>query len=772
MASRLQRRAPAPVAPPRAERDAVVVLESARCEDPSTLVVRGWAYVEGAEALAVVSVVAVGPRGEVVADGHVNRVNDAAADLYPGDKRASHADAVFEATLDLTAVRDGRLVVEAVSRDGGALVRRPFATRPPSSPSRHLRASGAMDGANVKLAWSDEDGLVLTRTAVAAVLSRCQPVGDALLVEVKTGDGAELALLGEGAEAKPRPVGMVTEGIARATLTADDNPSPRRMLVAVRADGSAARVVLPAGWSSAEATAADGLRLVPRPSGAAELRRGPVLSVTAVEITATSITISGLAAGLPAGAILELRGSRTRVMVDLDASCGDVVVVIPTTVRDWYGERVPLPSGRYRVWVASDGVEAPVELSSNLVDPGGGWVGSDEVRLRLLRGRGDRMVVESSPPLADDERSDRAQAILEHRYATSSPSPRRVAYFECYYGTSATDSARAIHEELRRRGSDLELVWGVEDRSVVVPEGGRAVVRGSREWWEVLAHARFLTFNAGLPYGLRRREGQTVVQTWHGTPFKRLGSDRPGFDDPSTAMVRSVARWDALLAGNPHSAEVFGRVWGYHGPIHQLGYPRNDALARAGATDVAGARRTLGIDDDRLVVLYVPTWRDGNRVMDQLLDTEALVSGVGREVTVLVRGHMNISGWSTRIGGHDVLDVTGYPEINDLFLAADVAVTDYSSIMFDYSVTGKPLVFFVPDLDDYRDRRRGTYLDLEESGPGPAVRTTEQVIDVLRDLDSTRVRFAERYAAWVATFNPLDDGRAAARVVDALYEAR
>ncbi|KAA1418058.1 hypothetical protein FE697_000140 [Mumia zhuanghuii] len=763
-------------APPRAETEAVVVLASARCQDRGSLVLRGWAYVDGAEALAVVSVVAVGGVGQVVADGAASRVHDDSADLYPGDKRVSHADAAFEAEVDLTTWRGaGRVVIEVVSCDGGQLVRRPFTIRPPGSAARHLRASGAQDGFNVKLGWSDVEGLELTKVGVKATLSQVEAVGETLHVEVRTGPGADLALIGDGTGARPRRVTTVVGRVGSASLTAADASSARQTLVTVGADGSIARVVVPAGWSSGDAVADGGLRLVPRPSGAVELRRGPVLAVSALEATASSIMVTGRAEGLPDGAVLEVRGSRARVEVELDLVRGETTVVIPTTVSIWQGRRVPLPSGRYQVWVVSEDGEAPVELDDGLVDSLGTWEDSEAVRVRVLRGQGGRMMLEAAPPLAVDERGARAQALLEHAYATSPPAPRRMAYFECYYGTSATDSARAIHEELRRRGSDLELVWGVADRSVTVPEGGRAVLRDSREWWEVLSRARFLTFNAGLPYGLRRRPGQTVVQTWHGTPFKRLGSDRPTFgpdEEAGPATVWSVARWDALLAGNPHSADVFGRVWGYDGPVLQLGYPRNDALARAGAADVERARHALGIEDDRLVVLYVPTWRDGNRVMDQFLDTDAVVRGVGRDVTVLVRGHMNISGWATRIGGRDVLDVTGYPEINDLFLAADVAVTDYSSIMFDFSVTGKPLVFLVPDLADYRDRRRGTYLDLEESGPGPVVRTTEQVVEVLRDLDATREGFADRYDAWVATYNPLDDGRAAARVVDALYDDR
>jgi CDP-glycerol glycerophosphotransferase (TagB/SpsB family) len=132
---------------------------------------------------------------------------------------------------------------------------------------------------------------------------------------------------------------------------------------------------------------------------------------------------------------------------------------------------------------------------------------------------------------------------------------------------------------------------------------------------------------------------------------------------------------------------------------------------------------------------------------------------------------MNISRWRHRPQGQSVVEVTTYPEINDLFAVADVAITDYSSIMFDYSVTGKPMLFFVPDLDDYRERRRGVYFDLGESAPGPLLATTEEVAEALRGLDPAAYARAhgEKYAAWRARFNPHDDGEAAARVVDEIY---
>jgi len=110
------------------------------------------------------------------------------------------------------------------------------------------------------------------------------------------------------------------------------------------------------------------------------------------------------------------------------------------------------------------------------------------------------------------------------------------------------------------------------------------------------------------------------------------------------------------------------------------------------------------------------------------------------------------------------VDVSDYPDIADLYLAADVLVTDYSSAMFDFACTGRPMVFFTPDLERYRDEVRGFYFDFEAEAPGPILRATDEVVEVLKHGDFTA--YKARYEEFAAKFCPWDDGRASARVVD------
>jgi len=349
--------------------------------------------------------------------------------------------------------------------------------------------------------------------------------------------------------------------------------------------------------------------------------------------------------------------------------------------------------------------------------------------------------------------------------------------FETFAGRGTGDNPGAICAEFHARQLGLDLVYSVVDRSNVVPEGARAVVRWSPEWFELLGRARYLVVNASLPYFFRKREGQLYYQTWHGSPLKRIAHDRPHLDFFNWHHRRQllVAKdgWDFLLSQSEFCTTALRSAFRYDGPVMEVGYPRNDILLSDGRDAVRRrTRKHFGFDEHTRVVLYAPTWRDNFRVGAVFskvlyLDPTDVVSRL-EDTVVLVRGHYNsIGAPEERKGSQRVLDVTRYPDIADLYLAADVLVTDYSSVFFDFSLTDKPMIFLAPDLTEYRDDNRGFYLDYHETVPGPICLSTD---DVIRELGSPD-RFAERRAAFRDRFNPLDDGRAASRVVDRILEA-
>ncbi|MDR2988624.1 MAG: CDP-glycerol glycerophosphotransferase family protein, partial [Nocardiopsaceae bacterium] len=284
---------------------------------------------------------------------------------------------------------------------------------------------------------------------------------------------------------------------------------------------------------------------------------------------------------------------------------------------------------------------------------------------------------------------------------------------------------------------------------------------------------------------------QRHVQTWHGTPLKRLGFD---IGTPSSAsgvryldyMAGDVAQWDLLLSPNPFSTPIMRRAFRFTGEICETGYPRNDALVAAAAgrdgsaddADPSSAviRERLGLRPGQKVAMYVPTWRDnqhdeaGHYLLDFRLDLAAAADRLAGEWVLLIRGHHLMAGGiqAAAIPGFTI-DVTGYPDIGDLLRITDVLITDYSSVMFDFAPTGRPMLFFTYDLQEYRDRLRGFYFDFESEAPGPLLATSDQVVAALADIDAVAAKHEAAHAAFTTRFCPLDDGKASARACDRIF---
>jgi len=351
--------------------------------------------------------------------------------------------------------------------------------------------------------------------------------------------------------------------------------------------------------------------------------------------------------------------------------------------------------------------------------------------------------------------------------------------FESWRGRYA-DGPRAVSERLAELRPDLRRIWVTNGPGVELPAGVERVVRNTPRYFQRLATARYFFASDMMPrYPLKSRR-TTYVQMWHGTPLKRIGFDVPDTQYAANEVYlrrleRDVGRWDYLVSPSEFCTQMFRKAFRYDGQVLETGYPRNDALsgpAAAGRRDEIRAR--LGIAPGTRAVLYAPTWRDdvldanGRPVMSLELDATRLVTSVSADTVLLLRFHQLVAG-TVDVPQHPrVLDVSHHPDIKDLYLAADVLVTDYSSTMFDFAVTGRPMVFFAYDLAGYRDRLRGFYFDFEAEVPGPVVARTDGVIEALDDLGTVTAAYAERYAAFTSRFCPLEDGHATDRVIDAV----
>lgn len=410
-------------------------------------------------------------------------------------------------------------------------------------------------------------------------------------------------------------------------------------------------------------------------------------------------------------------------------------------------------------------------------------------RVELQVRQYDQLALMAHSELRPDERSRYRQTRLRtEAYPAARHEPLREAVlYDVFGGRMYGDSPRAIHEEMVRRGLPVEHLWVVKDGQCEVPATAKAVRVHSPEYYEAMARSRYIVGNTHFPRWLERREGQQIVQTWHGTPLKRIGFDFDNDHFASTQYLMDLDRerhqWTMLLSPNRFSTPIMRSAFRFGGDVEgellEAGYPRNDVLlAPDRAERAARVRRALGLPEGKKVVLYAPTWREdkqrhrGGFLLDLRIDLEKARHELGDDHVLLVRPHAHIVEPVPGAGDGFVWDVAGYPDIMDLLLIADVLVTDYSSVMFDFAVTGRPMLFFTYDLEHYRDRLRGFYFDFVERAPGPLLPTSDELIAALRDVDAMSAPYERAYDDFRAEFCDLDDGQAARRVVDRMLAHR
>ncbi|MER8182171.1 bifunctional glycosyltransferase family 2 protein/CDP-glycerol:glycerophosphate glycerophosphotransferase [Kitasatospora sp. NPDC094015] len=358
------------------------------------------------------------------------------------------------------------------------------------------------------------------------------------------------------------------------------------------------------------------------------------------------------------------------------------------------------------------------------------------------------------------------------------PLDENLAVYAAYWHRGYACNPAAIYRKARELAPQIRGVWVVEDRAraATLPPDVPYVLLNSPAYLRAMATAKYFVNNVNFPHTMVKRPGSVHLQTQHGTPLKTMGMDLKEFPVAADGMdferlLEAVSRWDYLVSSNPHTSEQFARAFPGGYEMLDTGYPRNDRLALATPEECAALREGLGIEPGSTAVLYAPTHREAQGGYVPLADLRELAQRLGPGFTLLVRTHYFHDGGvgDLTAGPQDarVLDVSDHPMVEDLFLASDVLVTDYSSMMFDYAVLDRPIALFTPDWDEYR-RVRGVYFDLMAEPPGAVATDQDQLAEALLAGDpepAARAAFRKRFCPW-------DDGGAAERVVRRVFPVR
>ena len=352
------------------------------------------------------------------------------------------------------------------------------------------------------------------------------------------------------------------------------------------------------------------------------------------------------------------------------------------------------------------------------------------------------------------------------------PINNEMFFFESNLARQYTGNPRYIYERMLEMYPDFTYVWAYSGESEI-PGNPIIVERGSEEYYTYLAQARFLINNTIFPNWFCRK-GSFNLQTWHGTPFKKMHWDielksmraktKPNF------YVKSRG-WDALLSPNHFTSEKLKSGFRYDGEILEFGYPANDIFYNKKDYDKKRSeiRTKLDLSDDEVAYLYAPTWRDGGYMgnsmfkFDLLFNPDEFLRHAPRNSKLLIRSH-HMSDSDEKLSEYEksIIDVSSWDDAVELMCAADVLITDYSSIVFDWYCSKKPVIYYVPDLDRYVNELRGAYFDLEKINCGVVCKSEEELYKNLDVMD------APFYKEFYDKFCSLHDGKSTERVIDYL----
>ncbi|MFJ8166369.1 CDP-glycerol glycerophosphotransferase family protein [Streptomyces sp. NPDC096136] len=350
-----------------------------------------------------------------------------------------------------------------------------------------------------------------------------------------------------------------------------------------------------------------------------------------------------------------------------------------------------------------------------------------------------------------------------------------LAVFSAYWHGGYACNPAAVEAKLRELAPRMRTAWICDPRhAATLPPETTPLRPGSAAYWTALARATYLTTNVNFDRALVKRPGQVLLQTQHGTPLKRVGldlQDRPAAA-PTTdfeGLLRGADQWDFLLSSNRHSTLVWEKAVPASYTTLEYGYPRNDPFHRATRAEVLALRERLGIAPGTTAILYAPTHRDYRRSRPEHLDFERVLRDLGPRFTVLTRTHLTYAGTGPAHDPHPrLLDVSRHPSVEELCLASDALVTDYSSLMFDYASLDRPIVIHADDWEAY-EAARGTYFDLRSCPPGAIARTEDELVDIFATGHWQGSRSAQLRAAFRSRFCSYDDGYAAERVVRRVF---
>lgn len=367
------------------------------------------------------------------------------------------------------------------------------------------------------------------------------------------------------------------------------------------------------------------------------------------------------------------------------------------------------------------------------------------------------------------------------------PCNEKTVLFISFHGRGYVDNPKALHLQMMNDPyfKEYKFIWAIKHHKSKKVKGAKVIEYFSIPYFFYLARSKYWICNCKLPSYVLKKNTQIYLQTWHGTPLKRLGHDivapegttfyRSGMsiDEMKKTYDNDVMKYDYMISPNRFCTEVFQSAFGIErGKLIETGYPRNDVLINTTASEVEKIKNKLNIPLDKKVVLYAPTWRDNQFVtagytFELKADFHKWKEALGDEYVLIFKPHYLIINkyQSDKSLNGFLYSIDANADINDLYLISDILITDYSSVFFDFAILNRPVLFYMYDIEEYKDELRGFYLDIYKDLPGEIYIDEANLLDALTNQDYS----TQKLEMFNKRFNHCEDGNASRRVLDIVF---
>ncbi|MDF9867003.1 CDP-glycerol glycerophosphotransferase [Bacilli bacterium PM5-3] len=375
------------------------------------------------------------------------------------------------------------------------------------------------------------------------------------------------------------------------------------------------------------------------------------------------------------------------------------------------------------------------------------------------------------------------------------PLDSNLIFIESFQGRNLSDNPKAIYLELlnNNKYKNFNFIISMKD----VPKNSNdfyfndrtiIVESKSNQYYEKLAQSKYVIANSVFDLSFKKRDNQIYLQTWHGTPLKKLGWDlnTKGSNQVNKPwQIREMYKQDAKrydLMCSPskfytkHITSAFAlEKWHKEAIVKETGYPRADFLINHTDTNVKEIKEKYKLPSDKKIILYAPTWREDNYSMnkgyhyDIELDLERLRKEFSDEYVIVLKIHYLISDYLKINNDEFIYDLSSINDISELYIISDILITDYSSALFDFALLKRPMIFYMYDFDKYKNETRGFYLDVETL-PGPITKTNDELVYQIKNIDDVNIKYQNKIIDFNKIYNYLEDGKSSERVIEELLK--